>query len=84
MYWNYRVLKTQSVEGTTLAIHEVYYDSNDQPQFYSEDPAPCMGDDTLEALGAEIERFRGALLKPVLTPEDFKGSSFEECAFNEK
>lgn len=70
MHWNYRVVKTPTDTCESYGIHEVYYDADDRPVYYTENPVPCFAW-SHESLGAEIERFRTALSKPILTPEDF-------------
>jgi hypothetical protein len=71
MTWNYRVVKHTDSEGIThFGIHEVYYDKDGRPSMYTESAMAPYGE-TLEELAEDLERMREALIKPVLTDEDF-------------
>jgi hypothetical protein len=75
MHWNYRVLHEQldnSVESfidESFKIIECYYEDDGSLAGYCD--ASVLGE-TLEELQKEIERFKHATMRPVLTPEDFK------------
>ena len=70
MHWNYRVVKTLVGTEESYGIHEVYYDSHDRPVYCSANPDPCYAS-SFKNLLSEVERFRQALNKPVLTSDDF-------------
>lgn len=74
MYWNYRVMRIPSETSDSYGIHEVYYGPDDKPVYYSSEPVPCYAWSE-ESLGAEVERFKTALSKPILSPEDFPKNS---------
>lgn len=79
MHWNYRVMRIQAEDSDSYGIHEVYYDSEDKPVYYSSEPVPCYAWSE-ESLGAEVERFKTALSKPVLTPKDFPSGKDQDLA----
>ena len=77
MSWNHRVVKYTDGDGTThFGIHEVYYDSDGRPSMYTESAMAPYGE-TLEELAQDLERMRGALVKPVLSDADFKKENKE-------
>lgn len=69
MHWNLRLCKRKGAGGFDFfAIHEVYYkDGTDEIQFYSENPASMMLNDTefkestIDALNLLIVRMRVAV-----------------------
>ncbi len=71
--WNYRavrrVLKGHNYTEDEFAVYEVYYDAQDKPTSCSTDP-PAPHGETLEELQADLERYREALVKPVLQYAD--------------
>lgn len=79
--WNYRVIERITPLGDPSgtmdvyrAIHEVHYDSDGRPVGYSTTPA-TMGWDASEGEDAPLAilgRMRDALVKPVLTAQDFE------------
>lgn len=82
MSWNYRVIyhppskvkvgdKTFEQEEY-LAIHEVYYDENDNPDGETEDCILCgdEGKDSLLSLKWKLEQMGKALEKPILNYEE--------------
>ena len=71
MSWNYRVIEFDDPdEGAWVAIHEVYYDEDGNPDSYSEDPAIAMS--TNRSLVWLLDQFREALSKEVLFERDFE------------
>jgi hypothetical protein len=44
MKWNYRICARDSIPGYGLNIHEVYYDENEEIEFYTENPVGPHGD----------------------------------------
>lgn len=70
MTWNYRVILIDD----TLGIHEVYYDSEGKPEFYTESPTPIrvFSDEGIDSLKWSINNMSKALDKPILTEQDFK------------
>jgi hypothetical protein len=75
MSWNYRVIQTHYAEtGETLfGIHEVYYTADGSASGFTSTEVGVIGD-SLEEIGAALDRMREALAKPVLTPADFPSS----------
>ena len=69
MAWNHRVIREDKEYGALYAIHEVYYEDG-KPVGYTEKPLPPIGE-TLGELEFEIDRFKEAIKKPVLTEDDF-------------
>lgn len=69
-YWNHRVIKREIRGEVSFGIHEVYYGEDNVPHSYTTEPVEPYGD-TLEELEKDLERFKLALKKPVLTKEDF-------------
>ncbi len=82
--WNYRVIERITPLGDPSgtmdvyrAIHEVHYDSDGRPVGYSTSPA-TIGWDASEGEDAPLAilgRMRDALVKPVLTAQDFQQDS---------
>jgi len=70
MTWNYRIVAVQHDWGIEYGIHEVYYDENEKPIFYTSNPVPCVGD-TLQEAYASFEKMRMAFGMPTLTEKDF-------------
>ena len=70
MSWNYRVIKRLVDNVEFFAIHEVYYDEYEIPEFVTESPA-CPQGETLEELKKNSSLYVMALEKPVLIYEDF-------------
>lgn len=69
MTWNYRVVQRDSSEGSVVGIHEVYYDENGLPMWYTTDPSGPLADlesDGSHGLRAVLELMWQALDKPVL------------------
>ncbi len=65
--WNYRVLERadKKTGEKTYAIHEVYYNDEDQPDNCTENAVAPMGE-SLEELKGDIEYYLRALKIPVL------------------
>lgn len=68
--WNYRLVRRQTEFGEKVAIHEVYYNSDDEPRSCTVDPVPVAGED-IEVLEKDVEKMKQAFDKPVLDYEDF-------------
>lgn len=66
-HWNHRILIHK--DGT-LAVHEVYYDKENNPEMCTKNPVTLCFDD-LDELNCMIEKINKASLKPVLKYEDF-------------
>jgi hypothetical protein len=86
MGWNYRLVyhppskymvgKTEFDREEYLAIHEVYYDENDEPDRMTVDPIVVgdEGEDSLIALKWILEHQLEALEKPILQCEITDGT----------
>jgi len=72
MTWNHRVIRHVLLEDTWLAIHEVHYDEDGEPNGCTKEPIQIIQED-LDAIKWEIDKIKSALEKPVI---DF--SFFEE------
>lgn len=72
MTWNYRIVALKTDEGMQYGMHEVYYDDNGVPIFYTENPVACIAED-LSGFFKEFDHMLVALSKPVLVEEDFSG-----------
>jgi len=71
MTWNYRILEHRNVDGGLwFAIHEVYYDEAGTPKLCSEEPCFAYGED-IESLATNAEYMMKALIKPILSYNDF-------------
>lgn len=70
MTWNYRVLRHIYTEETWLAIHEVYYDDDNNPDCCTVDPIE-PGGETLEELKSDLEHISKACEKPILDYDFF-------------
>lgn len=67
MHWNYRVMLDN--EANTMSFVEAFYkDGAVDPDSYSE---PFLQADSLEELGALVNRLKLALEKPTLNSRDF-------------
>jgi len=70
MTWNYRVLMIPAKEDVLFSedvyvIREVFYDSDDKIEFWSEEDATAMGD-TFEELCEDYDNMTEAFNKPIL------------------
>ena len=82
--WNHRIMlhKAGSVEknpalkwGEYLAIHEVHYDDNGNPEMASKDALGILGDegkDSLSSIKWILEKMMEALDKPILDYDTLK------------
>ena len=75
MSWNYRVVRfpaSSPDDDPELKICEVYYTDASSADAYSErvphsfDPTPFLNGDSIEELGAVLDRMKGALTEPIL------------------
>jgi hypothetical protein len=74
MYWNHRVVKTDTNGEVFYEIQEVYYNDKDEPCGYCD---PCVGGDDIEEIRTQIQRFTECLSKPILEAnKDFNGNVF--------
>lgn len=82
MRWNYRVLCLYHEGVAEYAIHEVYYDDDDEsPVLFSEHPAFPSGAD-LKELEKDLVRYGQALALPVLTEADFPRETLPKALKN--
>ncbi len=73
MGWNYRVMR-QEADGS-LFVHEVHYDDEGRPLFYSARPTTFGvpdGDDLTGLVRNLLRAARNARTLPVLEPGDFE------------
>lgn len=82
--WNYRVIEflEPGTDEPWQAIHEVHYDDDGRPEYYSEDPAVVVSHDAgnnRADLCWVLDMMRLALDKPVLVEKDFERSNAELC-----
>lgn len=68
MSWNYRIIAHENPTETILAIHEVYYDENGNPNGYRDGYAEVVCDEIegVDAIPCIIEMMRLAIDKPIL------------------
>lgn len=71
MNWNYRVIKFNRDGEEVYEIHEVYYNDEQVPIAYTENPV-ALSYDSYEALVNSFKRFEKASSLGILTEEDFK------------
>jgi hypothetical protein len=72
MHWNYRVIKSvpneqdiiQGFDEVTYAVHEVFYDDDNEIQGWSEDPASPFGTEVSEIIG-DVFYILDAFDKPI-------------------
>lgn len=71
MTWNHRVLahNTPSSDDIELSLHEVYYDSDNNPETYTLHPVGISGD-SLEDLQWALDKARECLGEPILWAGD--------------
>lgn len=80
-HWNYRVLRFDTAEGVSYAIHETYYDDNGKPNGYRFEPPAGVyvdfdidemeiGCDPIASLRHTINQMIEALGKPILDAAD--------------
>lgn len=65
-FWNYRVI----LKDGQYAIHEVFYNDQEEPEACTVDSIGPVGD-TLAELVEDMEHYARALERPVLVYEDF-------------
>lgn len=71
MTWNYRIIKETINNTIHYSIHEVYYDENGAPSFFSENPITPYGE-YLDDLKKDLQLMLKAFDKPVLDASIFK------------
>lgn len=74
--WNFRILAHEVGKNTYFQVHEVYYDANDIPTSYTENPVSIEGED-LKEIEWDIDMIKACLDKPVLWhgkkfPQEYK------------
>lgn len=63
--WNYRVLAFEQNGETYFQVHEVYYDENDKPNGYTQNPI-SVGSETIEGINWTLNEMLECLSKPIL------------------
>lgn len=70
-HWNYRVLVTDHGNAEhEFAIHEVYYDENEKPIAFTEQPVPVSADNADDLVWV-MRQFEKACSKPFLSVKNF-------------
>jgi len=80
--WNYRILKSKDTNGNVRhAIYEVYYDSDEKPIMWTEEPQlpehfeePGNEEDPIKSIKEILLMMLKATIKPVLEIPDEKDS----------
>jgi hypothetical protein len=78
MTWNYRIVKTETPDGYSYGIYEVYYDESRKPIARTETPVDLGDYETVDDLRFEIHMiFEDAhdISKSILTDDDFGGTN---------
>jgi hypothetical protein len=71
-HWDYRLLRLSDDQGEWYTgIFEVYYDNNDEPEFYLETPVSLFSYDGTEGIQTDLEYIMTAFNKPLLVKGDF-------------
>ena len=72
MGWNYRVIR-HAGQIPWMAIHETFYDEDDQPYAFGEQAASIGWDEPegTESATEQLIKMRAALSLPVLDADDF-------------
>lgn len=65
MTWNYRVIRTESAQGTNYAIHEVFYGADGSPESWTADPVGVVAEER-QGLLLDLAVMAKAVLMPVL------------------
>ena len=78
MSWNYRVIHTESKNFSgeiehRYAIHEVYYNKNNEPEYCTENPVGAIGE-TFGDLKEDLIRYNQAIEKECLEMLIFEGA----------
>lgn len=68
-YWNHRVMATIESDSLYFAIHEVYYDTNNTPILYTEEPLQIINDSIAE-MKQDLEYMLTCLNHPILWTGD--------------
>jgi len=63
--WNYRILAKEYNDEVYFQIHEVYYDSNEKPNGYTENPI-SVGAETVDGIKWVLSKMAEAYEKPIL------------------
>ena len=72
MTWNHRVIRRVNEQGEEYyAIHEVYYNEDNEPHMVTEEAVSPFGE-TLEELEQDMEWFIKAMRHPVLNYEEIR------------
>ena len=72
MHWNYRILRHIYKADDWLAVHEVHYDDNGEPNSCTSEPIQIVQDD-MEAMRWGLGKIQEALEKPVIDYSYFEG-----------
>lgn len=72
MTWNYRILAHKNVDNDEvyLQIHEVYYDQDNNPISYTENPITVGGED-INSIKWSLNKMQEAINKPILSVDNF-------------
>lgn len=71
MSWNYRIIRHIPEKGEAyLAVHEVFYDDDGEPDGCTENPIQIIGED-LEAIQFQSMKIAESVDKPILDYQMF-------------
>jgi len=65
MSWNFRIIRHIDNGSAWLAIHEVFYDKDDNPDSCTQNPVRAVGEDKSE-IKWYLDKMHEALEKPVI------------------
>ena len=65
MFWDFRIIKHDTIKPAYFAVHEVYYDDNHQVEAWTEDPIDIVGESKKEILN-DIENVFTDIKQPIL------------------
>lgn len=74
MSWNYRVIKADILGEDCYAIHEVYYDSEDNPVSCTVEDVGAGNQDSVVQLKQVLLKMLAACDEPTLDFDDLEGS----------
>lgn len=79
MTWNYRIIDWEE-DGGYMAIHEVFYDSKGEVEFYTERPIEVAGGNKTEILNQLGMMTKDAKKHPILKKSELPGGKDQEEA----
>lgn len=70
MTWNYRIIAAPDGDDYEYGLYEVYYNEKGEPYAHTNDAVPIAGE-SIKELRHTLDKVEEALLKPVLSYENF-------------